>query len=73
MAGCGIKNRVREALVSLMDDFLCNGLFIAVTVTFPILVVLVQIKLTLDEIRETQEKTNRLLRQYLTDERDGVE
>lgn len=56
-----------------MDDFLCNGLFIAVTVTFPILVVLVQIKSTLDEIRETQEKTNRLLRQYLTDERDGVE
>jgi hypothetical protein len=56
-----------------MDDFLCNGLFIAVTVTFPILVVLVQIKSTLDEIREPQEKTNRLLRQYLTDERDGVE
>jgi hypothetical protein len=59
--------------MSLMDDFLCNGLFITVTVTLPILIVLVQIKSTLDELRERQEETNRLLRRHLTDERDDAE
>ncbi|MGC9348994.1 MAG: hypothetical protein ACP5JG_12695 [Anaerolineae bacterium] len=56
-----------------MSDFLYNGLFTPVTVAFQILIIPAQIKSALGEIHEAQEKTNQLLRQYLTDERDDVE
>lgn len=67
---------------------LFKALFVTVTVSVPILVVLTiiravrgvrsdrdvlkEVKSLLDEIRETQEKTNRLPRRYVTGERSDT-